>query len=704
MATSQDFTEEQLAAARKPLWHQAGEPVLTSEAAREFIEQFGLVAFAPGRLQMAAPSLVEATLGAANAAPSAADSQVARDLVGRLVADGAALPLNLLGGAGDAPDFVASAAVFRYIFTLRGDKSWKQAPSTSGAVKVSPLALRVFETLTAKGAMTAAELANELGREVTETAIVRALNELWQMLRVLPLLGQGENATLWELTTRRFTKHIKAGVNAGQPTALSALISLYLQQSLAATTDEIETFLSAVAARSRVREVLHALVAARELSEVVVAGKTLLHVAGELPEFAPLPEPEAAEPVEGQEVVAEVRPRREFSETETPEPGRIRTFGRDAAPRTREGGDVAFKRKPFGTREGGERRPSAPRGERKPFDRERKPFVRREGGEGAGERRPYTPRGEGKPFGDRERRPFRRNDEGGERPARAPRPFGGDRERKPFVRREGGEGAGERRPYTPRGEGKSFGDRERRPFRRNDEGGERPARAPRTFGGDRERKPFVRREGGEGAGERRPYTPRAEGKAFGERERRPFRRNDEGGERPARAPRSFGGDRERKPFVRREGGEGAGERRPYTPRGEGKAFGERKPFVRRNDEGGERRAFAPRSDRPRRNFAEGEERPKRAFGGDRERKPFVRREGGEGGGERPARKTFAPRGDRKPFGGDRKPAGARKPFGAKPGGARKPFGAKPAGKFGGGKGKPGGFKPTTRKPKRETEE
>ena len=64
---------------------------------------------------------------------------------------------------------------------------------------------------------------------------------------------------MWELTTRRFTKQIKAGANAGQPTALSALISVYLAQVYVATEEEIETFLSPLTARSKVRDVLHGL-------------------------------------------------------------------------------------------------------------------------------------------------------------------------------------------------------------------------------------------------------------------------------------------------------------------------------------------------------------------------------------------------------------------------------------------------------------
>ncbi len=287
MSSIPEFDGQQLATARATAWHQTADPILTLEAARTWLTQSGLVLFAPRAAQLPAPapSFVEATLGAANPAPTAAETDTARTLLARLVADGVVLPLNLLGIPGDSPDFVVSAQVFSYIFTLRGDKNWKRPPATSGAVSVSTLGLHIYEVLTAKGALTAAELANELGREVTETAILRSLTELWSQLRVIPLLQMGDAATLWELTTRRFTKAIKAGANAGQPTALSALVSLYLAQSLCATEEEIATFLSPLTARSRVREVLHALVGARQLETVAVDGKTLLHVPGTLPAF-----------------------------------------------------------------------------------------------------------------------------------------------------------------------------------------------------------------------------------------------------------------------------------------------------------------------------------------------------------------------------------------------------------------------------------
>ncbi len=289
-------TADQLAAARLAHWHHNADPILTINMLRDWLNTSGLVLFTPRAAQLPAPapSFVEANLGAPNAAPSLADTEQSRSLLSRLIQDGGAIPLNLLGnptGIGtETPDFIVSPLAFPYIFTLRGDKAWKQPPTTSGATKVSPLALNTYTLLAehakeAQPGLSAYDLATQLGKEVTETAVLRALTELWQHLRVLPVPQSDGAPTLWELTSTRFTKQIKAGSNAGQPTALSALISLYLGQAILASEEEIEIFLSPVAARSRIRDVIHALLSARQLETVAVEGRTVLHVAGELPVF-----------------------------------------------------------------------------------------------------------------------------------------------------------------------------------------------------------------------------------------------------------------------------------------------------------------------------------------------------------------------------------------------------------------------------------
>ena len=704
MSSTPQFNGEQLAAARSERWHQGGDALLTLEAAKEWVGELGLVLFAPRAHQLAtpAPSLVEATLGRAVSAPSAAETEAARGLVARMTADGSALPLNLLGSAGDVPDFVVSAQVLSYVFTLRGEKNWKQPPGTSGTGSVSPLALKVYEALVAGNALTARELVSELGREVTESAIVRSLGELWMQLRVIPLLQQDGGATMWELTTRRFTKQIKAGANAGQPTALSAAISLYLAQVYAATEEEIETFLSPLTARSKVRDVLHGLTGARQLENVVLEGKTLFYIPGALPEF---PEVVAAEPVAGVgEIVAAAVGAVAGVVGAIAGAARIRKFDRPRAPRPPREGQPREKggERPF-RKTGGERG-----GPRKPFG-ERKPYAR---SEGTAERRSS---------GERERRPFQSDRANSERP-KFTRPW--DEERKPRPRREDGErpaakrtyrkddtrGAGAKREFRagPRKTGPDRGPREERPFRPRREG------ASEGFA-SRPSKPFGPRREGEGSESRppKPFRPRGEGEGFASRPSKPFRPRREEGERPARTyrkddARGAGAKREFRAGPRKPGSDrGPREERPFRPRleGERKEFGSRpaKPFRPRQE--GEREGFASRPSKPFRKREEGdrgtaEKRPfRRAEGSDRPRPGGDRKPGGKPGfGGKPAfgaKKKFGG-GDRK-FGGAGK-AGAKGRFGGKP---KPKFGSKPGGSKGGKKSAP---RTGTSKPRPKAEE
>ena len=675
MSLSTEFDEAQLAAARAKAWHQDGDALLTLEAARDWINGCGLVLFAPRGAQLPAPtpSLVEATLGAANAAPTLAETADARSLVSRLVGEGLALPLNLLGVPGDSPDFVVSAQVFSYIFTMRGDKAWKLPPSTSGAVRVSPLGLRVFEVLTERGPMSAAELASELGREVTEAAILRSLTELWSQLRVLPLLSQGDGSTLWELTSRRFTKAIKAGANAGLPKALSAVVSLYLAQVFAATEEEITTFLSPLTARSRVREVLHALMGARQLETVVVEGKTLLHIPGGLPVVAVVAGDAAVG--EGEETAPAVVERPKKVGT-----GRISKFG-EGAERKPAG---EFRGKPVARGAGGR-----PAFGAKPAGR----FGAKPGGKfGARPASKYGPRADGR--SDSERRPFKKDagakpsfskpwdEEKKARPARAAAPDSFTKYRKPAPEDRAPLGAREQAGLPPEKRSapkstRSFdraapkaGGFAKRPYTPRGEGAERPTFKPRSYekpeGGARPRSFSASGAKPGGFAAKRPYTPRA----------------TEGGERPYAkkpyAPRASAG-----------GGEKTFAKRPYTPRAS--ADGDRpapKPYAARTSEG----AF------PKRPYA-----PRTAEGGGRSftKRPFTPR--AEESGERSLpKRPYKPRAadaDKRPFtkapwtppadDASGKPKRAFKPraegggFGRSGAGPRKSFGAKPAGKFGG---------------------
>ncbi|MBS0531696.1 MAG: pseudouridine synthase [Proteobacteria bacterium] len=202
----------------------------------------------------------------------------------------------------------------------------------------------------------------------------------------------------------------------------------------------------------------------------------------------------------------------------------------------------------------------------------RKDFRPRDGGS---EKRPYTSGGDG-PRG--ERPAFRRDD-------RAPR---GDRGDARPTGRFADKKFGEKRPYTPRGEG----------FR-ND--GDRPQRGRPQ--GDR---PYGSRPPREGGDDKRPYTPRGD-RGFGDRK---FSRGAP--DRGSRGPRKDFGDRPDR-----------GESKPWEKRDD-RGGAERPRFSRPRDGDPERAAGAGRGprkfDRPRSDRNAWHERPRNEGGDDRPRR------------------------------------------------------------------------------------
>lgn len=227
-------------------------------------------------------------------------------------------------------------------------------------------------------------------------------------------------------------------------------------------------------------------------------------------------------------------------------------------------------------------RSSAPRGDRKFGDKkfgDKKP-----GGRSFGEKRPYTPRGEGyrkDGDGDRPRPRFNRDD----RPSRDDR--GEGRSFKPR------EDRGDRPARGPRKEFGASGRGEGRPFKPREDRAPRGDARPSRSGGFGDKK-----FGDKKFGEKRPYAPRGEG----------FRKDGPRGEsRPARFSRDDRPQRDDRPrFNRDERGPSRGPRRDFTDRNDRsneKPWEKRAP--RRDDRGASDR---PRFSRPREDRPEGGER------------------------------------------------------------------------------------------------
>jgi 23S rRNA pseudouridine2605 synthase len=654
---------DQLAAARLAHWRHNADPILTINMLRDWLNTSGLVLFTPRAAQLPAPapSFVEATLGVPNAAPTLADTEQSRSLLSRLILDAGAVPLNLIGnptGVGtETPDFIVSPLAFPYIFTLRGDKAWKQPPSTSGATKVSPLALNTYTLLSEQAkdsGLSAYDLATQLGKEVTETAVLRALTELWQHLRVLPTPQPDGAPTLWELTTTRFTKQIKAGANAGQPTALSALISLYLGQAIVASEEEIETFLSPIAARSRIRDVIHALLSARQLETVAVEGRTVLHVTGELPAFLAVATP-APDDIDSLVVTSEG----DASAEPTDSAARITKF----IPKPRKVGTGFVTKSGHNT-------------ENRPTPRERRPFTRESN-------RPDRPSFT-KPWAE----------EKADRLAAAQSPS--------RVREDGDAASAQEKPRTYDRKFTSDRTGKRPPFGSKPSFGSKPGFSGKPrFSADRpsfksDRPAFRRDEGSSDSRPPRrefaprPYKDRAAADSASDRPRKTFSKPGTFGRKRegfAGKP-SFARDSESRP-PRRDYGDSRPPRREFTPRPDRDSSDSRPP----------RRTFGDRPAKPAfggpRKPGSFSPRPQRSFdSGDAPRKTFSRGGSSEGRGARtdgpPFRKFDAPRSPR-PFrakgDSDNKPGGGfgeKKPY-SKPGssfGEKKPY-SKPGGSYAG---------------------
>jgi 23S rRNA pseudouridine2605 synthase len=283
------LTSEQLAQARAERMRQNGLGTLTLEDVRTWIEETGLCLFLP-RKQFStsvAPSFVEAVAGRPEATPDQKIITHAEDLLIRLENEGVAVRLNLQGQPGEQPDFVVASWVLPYVYALRGDRDWRRSPQLTGSRQVSQLAVHVYKQLES-GDQNVSQLKQALGREVSESAVIRAITELWQQLRIIPVIAARGQAAKWQLLRTRFQRAIAEGASTSQVTAISVLSSIYLQAVIAASMEEVEFFLAALTARSKIREVIRGLVATRQVHTLSLGHSPHFYVAGTLPEFEPV--------------------------------------------------------------------------------------------------------------------------------------------------------------------------------------------------------------------------------------------------------------------------------------------------------------------------------------------------------------------------------------------------------------------------------
>ena len=117
-----------------------------------------------------------------------------------------------------------------------------------------------------------------MGKGVSTSALDKSLTELWSKLRITRVDYTPNEGASWDVLYRWAPDAVREGVELSVPEALSALLSKYLDCVVAADLGEIETFLGNFVPRSRIKEAVNALLAARELEYVRVGSRTLIQI------------------------------------------------------------------------------------------------------------------------------------------------------------------------------------------------------------------------------------------------------------------------------------------------------------------------------------------------------------------------------------------------------------------------------------------
>jgi hypothetical protein len=275
------MTDQELIELRREKWHVTGKPVRTLEDARSFIESVGFCLMLPLETPLLVPTFVGAWSGTDENLPrlrqafSNPRAKDATDLMVRLLRDKSAYEANLFD---ENNAFLLSAAAFPYFYALVGERNPRQAPKPGPRSQYSQLACDAYEIIHRKGPISKLKLLDDLGKGISVPAIDRSLAELWSKLRITRVDYDEREGASWDVLQRWAPDAVSEGVNTSVNSALSALLSKYLDCVVAADQSELDSFFGNFVARSKIREAVNALLAARELSFVPVGHRSLIQI------------------------------------------------------------------------------------------------------------------------------------------------------------------------------------------------------------------------------------------------------------------------------------------------------------------------------------------------------------------------------------------------------------------------------------------
>jgi len=279
--SNRTMTDAELFQARAQKWRLDGQPVRTLEDARAFLESVGFCLMYPMRPALLAPTFIGAWVGADDKLPARQHAYndpraiEATELMVRALRDRSAFEAPLLD---ENNAFLLAPSVFPYFYSLVGERNPKHPPASGPRSPYSPLACDAFEIIRRSGPISKTKLGETLGGSVSNAGLDRALSELWAKLRITRVDYTAAEGSVWDELSRWAPDVVREGVGISVPEALSALVSKYLDGMVAVEEGEVENFLTNFVPRTRVKEAIHALLSARELSFLHVGSKSLLQV------------------------------------------------------------------------------------------------------------------------------------------------------------------------------------------------------------------------------------------------------------------------------------------------------------------------------------------------------------------------------------------------------------------------------------------
>jgi len=286
------MTDLELQQMRREKWRLDGKAIRTIEEARTFVEDVGFCLMYPRRPALLVPTFIGAFVGSDDRLPewqhAFKDPRAAQatELMVRLLRERSAFEANLFE---ENNGFLVSASVFPYFYALMGERNPKLAPKAGSRSPYSALACDAFTLIQRDGALSKQKLQEALGGSVSLAALDGALSELWSKLRITRVDYNPSEGSVWDLLYRWAPDAIKEGVGLSVQEALTALVSKYLDCVGAIEQAELEVFFGNFVARSKVKDAVNALLAARELSFVHVSGRSMLQITPEKVTAAPAP-------------------------------------------------------------------------------------------------------------------------------------------------------------------------------------------------------------------------------------------------------------------------------------------------------------------------------------------------------------------------------------------------------------------------------